>query len=109
ELDQVLLRRLDELAAHALGGVGVGIGDRHEGAHTGSSFGMGVAAGWRDGLVVPKRAAIRPWRRPRSLTVSAAASSSSSVVRTMQAPARITSARPGCRAGIVRRRSVLLV
>src|SRR3954452_2206511 len=44
-----------------------------------------------------------PWRRPRSLTVSASRPSSSSTVRTMHAPARITSARFGCSPAISRR------
>ena len=53
------------------------------------------------------RSTRRPWRRPRSLTVSSSQCSLSSTVRTMHAPARITSARAGCRPTISRRRSAV--
>ena len=43
----------------------------------------------------PNRSTSRPWRRPRSLTVRGPCPSLSITVRTMQAPARITSARFG--------------
>ena len=45
----------------------------------------------------PNRSASTPWRSPRSLTVSESAPSLSITVRTMQTPARITSARLGWR------------
>jgi hypothetical protein len=57
----------------------------------------------------PKRSMSTPCRRPRSLTVSESRPSRSSTVRTMQAPARITSARAGCRPTIWRRCSAELV
>ena len=53
------------------------------------------------------RSTSRPWRRPRSLTVSSSQCSLSSTVRTMHAPARITSARAGCSPTISRRRSAV--
>ena len=53
------------------------------------------------------RSTSRPWRRPRSLTVSSSQCSLSSTVRTMHAPARITSARAGCSPTIARRRSAV--
>ena len=57
----------------------------------------------------PNRSTSRPWRRPRSLTVSESRPSFVRTVRTMQAPARITSARLGCRPTILRRSSAVRV
>ncbi len=51
----------------------------------------------------PKCSWSTPCRRPWSLTVTASQSSLSMIVRTMHAPARITSARAGCNPGMVRR------
>ena len=53
----------------------------------------------------PNRSTSSPCRRPRSLTVSESRPSFSSTVRTMHAPARITSARFGWRPTICRRSS----
>ena len=53
----------------------------------------------------PKRSTSRPCRRPRSLTVTVCCPSISMTVRTMHAPARITSARLGWSPTIVRRAS----
>jgi hypothetical protein len=50
-----------------------------------------------------KRSAMRPCRNPLSLTVSESRPSLSMTVRTTQAPARMTSARLGCRPTISRR------
>ena len=54
---------------------------------------------------IANRSAMRPWRRPRSLTVTVPAPSFRITVRTMHAPARITSARFGWSPTIVRRSS----
>ena len=57
------------------------------------------------GYTRPKRSRSSPWRRPRSLTVSELRPSFSSTVLTTHAPARMTSARFGCRPRISRRAS----
>ena len=61
-------------------------------------------AGQRCGALT-KRSSNTPCRRPWSLTVSDPLPSFASTTRTMQAPARITSARFGCRPRIDRRSS----
>src|SRR5262249_46946509 len=57
-------------------------------------------------VLLPKRSTSKPWRKPRSLTAREPFWSLSMTVRTMQAPARMTSARFGCRPTICRRASV---
>src|SRR6478752_1008428 len=59
----------------------------------------------RYALPEPNRSISTPWRSPRSLTVTESQPSLSMIVRTMQAPARITSARAGCNPTISRRPS----
>src|SRR5262249_2305946 len=57
-------------------------------------------------VFLPKRSTSKPWCKPRSLTARESFWSLSMTVRTMQAPARMTSARFGCRPTICRRASV---
>jgi hypothetical protein len=59
ELDQVLLGRLDELGAHALRGVHLGIRDREQIAH------VRFLSGWikRRGDAAPSRSDAPRWRR----------------------------------------------
>jgi hypothetical protein len=70
-----------------------------------AAFSVGGRCAGCGGLQRPKRSASTPWRSPRSLTVSWFLPSLSITVRTMHAPARMTSARCGCRPTMPRRAS----
>src|SRR5262249_6072268 len=63
--------------------------------------------GHRVSRVYPNRSSTSSCRRPGSLTIAESRPSLAITVRTMQAPARMTSARLGCRPTISRRSSAV--